>query len=148
MISTPQKKVFANDNLDSNHVIKINNLDFFYGSGNMKKQTLFDINLTLNKGEVVIMKGPSGSGKTTIVRHLLSENPNLEFSISACTRDKRGRSEVHGKDYYFLTPEDFKNRIDNDEFVEWEEVYDTVHQRNYYYNKLHKFSQWTKPKSL
>src|SRR5690606_29277659 len=55
--------------------------------------------------------------------HLLKNNPNLGFSISACTRDKRGRTEEHGKDYYFLTPEDFKQRIDNDEFVEWEQVY-------------------------
>ncbi len=67
MISIPQTKVYTNDNLDSNNVIKIENLDFFYGSGTMKKQTLFDINLTLSKGEVVIMKGPSGSGKTTLL---------------------------------------------------------------------------------
>lgn len=47
----------------------------------------------------------------------------MGFSISACTRDRRGRNEVHGKDYYFLTPEEFKQSIDKDEFVEWEEVY-------------------------
>lgn len=74
-------------------------------------------------GKLVIFSAPSGSGKTTIVRHLLATNPNLGFSISACTRDRRGRTEENGKDYYFLTPEDFKYRIDNDEFVEWEEVY-------------------------
>ena len=75
------------------------------------------------EGKLIIFSAPSGSGKTTIVRHLLAKYNNLGFSISACTRDRRGRNEVHGKDYYFLTPEDFKTRIDNDEFVEWEEVY-------------------------
>src|SRR5690606_8227164 len=67
---------------------------------------------------------PSGSGKTTIVKHLLKTNPDLGFSISASTRDKRGRTEENGKDYYFLTPEEFKQKIDNNEFVEWEEVYE------------------------
>jgi guanylate kinase len=57
------------------------------------------------------------------VRHLLATDRRLGFSISACTRDRRGRNEVHGKDYYFLTPDDFKQRIDRDEFIEWEEVY-------------------------
>ena len=74
-------------------------------------------------GKLIIFSAPSGSGKTTIVRHLLASNSNLGFSISACTRDRRGRSEENGKDYYFLTPEEFKEKIDNDEFVEWEEVY-------------------------
>ena len=74
--------------------------------------------------KVVVFSAPSGSGKTTIVRHLLQKFPQLGFSISACTRDKRGRSEENGKDYYFLTPEDFRTRIDNNEFVEWEEVYE------------------------
>ena len=74
-------------------------------------------------GKLIIFSAPSGSGKTTIVKHLLAENNNLGFSISACTRDRRGRAEENGKDYYFLTPEEFKQRIDNDEFVEWEEVY-------------------------
>lgn len=73
--------------------------------------------------KLIIFSAPSGSGKTTIVKHLLEKNPNLGFSISACTRDKRGRTEEHGKDYYFLTPDDFKKRIDNEEFVEWEQVY-------------------------
>lgn len=74
-------------------------------------------------GKLIIFSAPSGSGKTTIVKHLLAGNNNLGFSISACTRDRRGRAEENGKDYYFLTPEDFKQRIDNNEFVEWEEVY-------------------------
>lgn len=75
------------------------------------------------QGKAIIFSAPSGSGKTTIVRHLLATNPKLGFSISACTRDKRGRSEENGKDYYFLTPEEFKTKIDQDAFVEWEEVY-------------------------
>lgn len=74
-------------------------------------------------GKLIIFSAPSGSGKTTIVKHLLAHNAHLGFSISACTRDRRGRSEENGKDYYFLTPEEFKRKIDNDEFVEWEEVY-------------------------
>jgi len=75
------------------------------------------------KGKLIIFSAPSGSGKTTIVKHLLKTNSNLGFSISACTRDKRGRNEEHGKDYYFLTPDEFKKKIDNNEFVEYEEVY-------------------------
>src|SRR4051794_12189492 len=75
------------------------------------------------QGKLIIFSAPSGSGKTTIVKHLLENNSNLGFSISACTRDKRGRNEEHGKDYYFLTPDQFKTKIDNDEFVEWEQVY-------------------------
>ncbi|MCY7349288.1 MAG: guanylate kinase [Cytophagaceae bacterium] len=75
------------------------------------------------QGKLIIFSAPSGSGKTTIVKHLLANNPNLGFSISACTRDKRGRAEENGKDYYFLTPTEFKHKIDAHEFVEWEEVY-------------------------
>lgn len=74
-------------------------------------------------GKAIIFSAPSGSGKTTIVKHLLAHNPDLGFSISASTRDKRGRTEQHGKDYYFLTPHEFKERIDRNEFIEWEEVY-------------------------
>lgn len=73
---------------------------------------------------MVVFSAPSGSGKTTIVRHLLQKFPELGFSISACTRDKRGRSEENGKDYYFLSPEDFRQKIEKGEFVEWEEVYE------------------------
>ena len=74
-------------------------------------------------GKAVIFSAPSGSGKTTLVKHLLEKNPDLGFSISASTRDKRGRTEEDGKDYYFLTPEEFKKKIDKEEFIEWEEVY-------------------------
>jgi guanylate kinase len=74
-------------------------------------------------GKAIIFSAPSGSGKTTLVKHLLQQNPDLGFSISASTRDKRGRTEEQGKDYYFLTPQDFKQKIDANEFIEWEEVY-------------------------
>ena len=77
----------------------------------------------MHQGKAIIFSAPSGSGKTTIVKHLLETNDNLGFSISACTRDKRGRKEENGKDYYFLTPEDFKSKIDRGDFIEWEEVY-------------------------
>lgn len=74
------------------------------------------------QGKLLILSAPSGAGKTTIVRYLLKKFPNLEFSISACSRPKRNL-EVHGKDYYFLSADEFKNRIANNEFIEWEEVY-------------------------
>ena len=73
-------------------------------------------------GKLIIFSAPSGAGKTTIVRHLLKVFPELEFSISACSRAMR-KNETQGVDYYFLSVEDFKQKIENDEFVEWEEVY-------------------------
>lgn len=77
----------------------------------------------INTGRLIVFSAPSGSGKTTIVRHLLKQKElNLEFSISATSREKRGKEE-HGKDYYYLSFEDFKKKIKNDEFLEWEEVY-------------------------
>ena len=75
------------------------------------------------KGKTIIFCAPSGSGKTTLVKHLLATNENLGFSISACTRDKRGRNEEHGKDYYFLSIDEFKSKIKEKAFIEWEEVY-------------------------
>lgn len=77
----------------------------------------------MKKGKLVIFSAPSGSGKTTIVKHLLSLNLGLEFSVSATSRPLRG-TEIDGKDYYFLTVEEFKKKIVNDEFLEWEEVYE------------------------
>lgn len=76
------------------------------------------------QGKIILFTAPSGAGKTTIVKHLLQSIPALSFSISACTRDKRGRAEVNGRDYYFITPEAFRQKIERDEFVEWEEVYE------------------------
>jgi guanylate kinase len=77
----------------------------------------------MKDGKLIVFSAPSGSGKTTIVRHLLKqEELNLEFSISATSREKRGE-EVNGKDYYFLSAKEFKTKIKNEEFLEWEEVY-------------------------
>lgn len=74
------------------------------------------------RGKLIIFSAPSGAGKTTIVRHLLESDLNLEFSISATSRLARP-NETQGKDYYFITDVDFKLKVDNDEFLEWEEVY-------------------------
>lgn len=73
-------------------------------------------------GKMVIFCAPSGSGKTTIVRRLLEEGMPLEFSVSATSRQPRA-NEVHEKDYYFLSVEEFKNAIKKEHFLEWEEVY-------------------------
>jgi len=73
-------------------------------------------------GKLIIFSAPSGAGKTTIVNYLLTRDLNLEFSVSACSRGKR-KGEENGIDYYFMTVQDFKDKIANDEFVEWEEVY-------------------------
>lgn len=73
-------------------------------------------------GHLVIFSAPSGAGKSTIVNYLLSQNLNLQFSISATSRLPRG-TERHGVEYYFHTPEEFRNKIANEEFLEYEEVY-------------------------
>lgn len=74
------------------------------------------------EGKLVIISAPSGAGKTTIVKHLLGSGLKLTFSISATTRKPR-IYEVDGVDYFFLTVTEFRKRVDNKEFVEWEEVY-------------------------
>jgi len=74
------------------------------------------------EGKLIIFSAPSGAGKTTIVHHLLKKVPNLEFSISATTRERRG-DEVDKKDYYFISIEEFLHRIAKKHFVEFEEVY-------------------------
>ncbi|MBN9293314.1 MAG: guanylate kinase [Flavobacteriia bacterium] len=76
----------------------------------------------MKKGKCVIFSAPSGAGKTTIVRALLEQIDLLEFSVSACSRQPRP-NEKNGVDYYFLSAEEFRKKIDNDEFLEWEEVY-------------------------
>lgn len=99
----------------------------------------------MNKGKLLVFSAPSGSGKTTIVRHLLAqEDLNLEFSISCATREPRGE-EVDGKDYYFITWEEFKKHIKAEEFVEWEEVY-----TNNYYGTLKSEVEriWAKGKNV
>ena len=78
------------------------------------------------KGKLIIFSAPSGAGKTTIVRHLLEKDLNLEFSVSATSRSPR-YNESHGKDYYFLSEKEFKQKIENNEFLEWEEVYNGIY---------------------
>lgn len=73
-------------------------------------------------GKLIIFSAPSGSGKSTIINYLLTQGLNLAFSISATSRPPRG-TEQHGVEYYFLSPEEFKQRIANNEFLEFEEVY-------------------------
>lgn len=83
------------------------------------------------KGRLFVFSAPSGSGKTTIVRSILSEYPDLVFSISATTRKKR-ETEKNGVDYFFITEDEFRKKIDNQEFAEWEKFYD------YYYGTFKK----------
>ena len=73
-------------------------------------------------GKLIIFSAPSGSGKSTIINYLLQQNLNLHFSISATSRAPRG-TEQNGVEYYFLTPEEFRNRIEAGDFLEYEEVY-------------------------
>ena len=84
------------------------------------------------KGKIIVISAPSGTGKTTIVRRILKEFPELVFSVSATTRKKR-EHEVDGVDYFFISEEEFKNKIHNNEFVEWELFYD------YYYGTFRSF---------
>lgn len=74
------------------------------------------------KGKLIIFSAPSGAGKTTIVKHLLKKGFDLEFSISATSREPRP-NELHARDYYFLSADEFIQKVQNDEFLEWEEVY-------------------------
>jgi len=84
-----------------------------------------------NQGKVLIFSAPSGSGKTTVVKHLLSVFPQLNFSISATTRAPRA-GETHGKEYYFISQDEFERKIELGEFLEYEEVYAGL-----YYGTLH-----------
>ena len=74
------------------------------------------------QGKLIIFSAPSGSGKSTIINYLLQQNLNLAFSISATSRAPRG-NERNGVEYYFMSPEEFKTKISNNEFLEYEEVY-------------------------
>ena len=81
-------------------------------------------------GKLIVISAPSGAGKTSIVHHLLKNMDALSFSVSACSREKRD-NETHGEDYYFLGVEGFQNKIKEDAFLEWEQVYE-----NQYYGTL------------
>lgn len=76
----------------------------------------------MKTGKIIVFSAPSGSGKTTIVHYLMSQIDNLHFSVSATSRAPRG-NEINGKDYYFLTPDEFRAKIQNNAFIEYEEVY-------------------------
>jgi len=80
------------------------------------------MNKATNKGKLIIFSAPSGAGKTTLVKYLMSAMDNLAFSVSACSRKKRP-GEKNGRDYYFMSVKEFKEKIKSDEFIEWEEVY-------------------------
>src|SRR6187431_3188670 len=75
------------------------------------------------QNKIIVITAPSGSGKTSITRHLMQTFPQLSFSISAATRKARG-AEENGKDYYFISETDFKQKIQHNEFAEWEMVYE------------------------
>ena len=74
------------------------------------------------RGKLIVISAPSGSGKTSIAKEIMRRNPSLTFSVSATTRARR-EGEVEGKDYFFLTKDEFKRRVAAGEFVEWEEIY-------------------------
>ncbi|BDQ04161.1 MAG: guanylate kinase [Ignavibacterium sp.] len=84
------------------------------------------------KGKIIVISSPSGGGKTTIVRRILSEFPEIVFSVSATTRPKRP-DEIDGVHYFFLSEKEFEEKIKNNEFIEWERFYD------YYYGTLKTF---------
>lgn len=74
------------------------------------------------KGKLIIFSAPSGAGKSTVVQHLVKQNLGLEFSISATSRKPR-EGEVDGREYHFISVDEFRRRIKENEFIEWEEVY-------------------------
>ena len=78
--------------------------------------------VNVNRGKLIVVSAPSGAGKTTIVRTMMAKYPSMLFSVSATTRSQRA-GEKEGKDYFFLTKEEFERRIKAGELVEWEEIY-------------------------
>ena len=83
------------------------------------------------KGEIIVVTAPSGAGKTSIVKQILKHYPEIVFSVSATTRPKRA-VEIDGVEYYFITENEFIEKIEDDQFVEWEKFYD------YYYGTFKK----------
>ncbi len=88
--------------------------------------------LNQSQGKLIVFSAPSGAGKTTIVKEILKEFPQIIFSISATTRPKR-ETEKNGIEYFFLSETEFVQKIENDDFIEWEKFYD------YYYGTLKSF---------
>ena len=99
-------------------MIKVTGLKKHFGD----LEVLKGIDQHIKQGEKVVVIGPSGSGKSTIINYLLTQDLNLAFSISATSRPPRGE-EKHGVEYFFLSPDEFRQRIANNEFLEYEEVY-------------------------
>jgi guanylate kinase len=88
--------------------------------------------LEKKKGKIFAVSAPSGTGKTTIVKRLLNEIPELVYSVSATTRKKRN-NEKSGVDYFFISEQEFLDKINKNEFVEWEKVYDYYYGTFKYY---------------
>ena len=88
--------------------------------------------MTQQKGKIIVVSAPSGAGKTTIVKKILKDFPEIVFSISATTRPRRD-IETNGREYFFLSESEFRKKIENDEFIEWEKFYD------YYYGTYKSF---------
>lgn len=82
-----------------------------------------------NRAKLIVLTAPSGAGKTSIAKKILEDYSNIEFSVSATTRARR-ENETHGRDYYFISEEEFQQKIENNEFIEWEKFYD------YHYGSL------------
>lgn len=76
----------------------------------------------MKEGKLIVFSAPSGSGKSTLINYLMKQNLNLAFSISCTSREPRGK-EKHGVEYFFITPDEFRKKIENEEFIEYEEVY-------------------------
>jgi guanylate kinase len=93
--------------------------------------------LEIKKGKIIVISAPSGTGKTTIVRRILKDYPEFVFSVSATTRKKR-EHEIDGIDYFFISEKEFKEKIQNNEFVEWELFYDCYYGtfRNFIDNRV------------
>jgi len=99
-------------------------------------ETARNVEHIMKKGKIIVISAPSGTGKTTICKELLKRIKNLKYSISTTTRPKR-KDEIDGRDYFFVTEEEFKKLIKNHFFVEWQKVH------NYYYGTSREFIEKT-----
>lgn len=95
----------------------------------------------MSKGKLLVVAAPSGAGKTTIVKYVLQNIPELVFSVSATTRKARN-SEVDGKDYFFISENEFAKKIESNDFIEWEQFY------GYYYGTMKSFVESNLEKGL
>ena len=109
------------------NIIELQDVHVTFHERHKTVEAVRGVSLKIEQGEIFGIVGFSGAGKSTVIGHLLSLHPEFEFSISATSREPRG-SEQDGVEYYFLSAAEFRRRIENDEFVEYEEVY---HDRFY-----------------